>query len=142
MSHAGGAPTKYDPKYCDELIELFNRELFNIEEIDVLEKGRWVKKKIKVPCLIPTLERFAINIGVTRSTLNNWGAAHPEFLEAMEKAKEMAKDILIQHTAMGNYKEKFAIFYMTNVTDLRERVVEQKEDKKLEMVISQDESEL
>jgi hypothetical protein len=65
-SRAVGRPSKYDPAYCERVIELGNMGASVVE--------------------------MAHEIGVTRNTLEtNWSAAHPEFLEAMEKAREASQ---------------------------------------------------
>lgn len=58
----GGRPSTYDESYCDRVIELGN------EGASIVE--------------------MAHEIGCARATLEaNWPAAHPEFLEALERAK-------------------------------------------------------
>lgn len=59
--HAGGRPTKYDPAYCQMLI-------------DDMTEGF-------------SATAFAGSIGVSRATLNNWAAEFPEFLEALNAGK-------------------------------------------------------
>lgn len=54
--HAGGRPTKYEPRFADELIEFMG-------------KGY-------------SLTAFAGSICVARSTINVWMAENPEFSEA------------------------------------------------------------
>ncbi len=54
-----GRPTKFDPSYCDEMIE----------------DGK----------LGYSLTAFAGKIGVARSTINQWGEDHPEFSEAIKR---------------------------------------------------------
>jgi len=56
-----GRPTKYDPAYCDRLIEH-------------MKDGASVLS-------------FAASIGVSRATINVWAAAHPDFLEALNAGK-------------------------------------------------------
>jgi hypothetical protein len=56
-----GRPSDYDPAYCDEL------EAF-------MARGY-------------SFTAFAGSIGVCRATLDNWAAAHPEFLGARNRAK-------------------------------------------------------
>jgi transposase len=53
-----GRPSKYDPRYCDEVIELMSTGL--------------------------SLTAFAGSILVARSTINEWMGAHPEFSEAVK----------------------------------------------------------
>lgn len=56
---AGGRPSKYEPRYCDELIADG-------------EQGY-------------SLTAFAGKIGVARSTINEWMGEHPEFSEAVKR---------------------------------------------------------
>lgn len=58
-------PTDYDPDYCAKAIDL----------------GRAGKSRAYI----------AAQFGVARQTLHNWEAAHPEFLDAMEYARDLAQ---------------------------------------------------
>jgi len=58
---AGGRPTKYDPSYCDMIVEEFS-------------KGG-------------AMRTFAHLIDVETKTLYNWMDKQPEFLHAINKAK-------------------------------------------------------
>jgi hypothetical protein len=60
-----GRPTDYDPGYCERAIEL----------------GRAGKSKAQI----------AADLDVARQTLDNWGAAHPEFLDALTRARDLAQ---------------------------------------------------
>ena len=59
--HPGGRPTKYDPAFCDL----------------VIEHGKAGKSKAWI----------AAEFDVCRQTLENWEAEHPEFLDAMARAR-------------------------------------------------------
>ena len=61
QKHPGGRPSKYDPAFCDQIIEHMR------EGASALS--------------------FAAEIGVSRATLNVWAEAHPEFLEALNAGK-------------------------------------------------------
>jgi hypothetical protein len=60
-----GRPSAYDATYCE----------------DVIEYGRAGKSRAWI----------ASEIGVTRQTLHNWEADHPEFLDAMTRARDLAQ---------------------------------------------------
>ncbi len=60
-----GAPTKYDPSYCEKVLQFIGGGR------DVLE--------------------FSKEIGVTRKTIYNWRDKHPEFCEALKKALEYSE---------------------------------------------------
>lgn len=62
MPRCVGRPTKYDPAYCDLVIE------------HAAKTGR-------------SLTAFAGELRISRQTLNVWAAEHPEFFEAMGAAK-------------------------------------------------------
>lgn len=59
-----GRPSKYDPSFCETVIEC-GREGMSIAEM-------------------------AAEIGVTRQTLFNWCDEHPKFLEAFTRAKDLS----------------------------------------------------
>ena len=56
-----GRPSKYDPAYCDEIIARCAEGWSFVE--------------------------FAAHVGVARSTIDQWGVDHPEFSEALTRAK-------------------------------------------------------
>lgn len=56
-----GRPSKYKPTYCNLLIEH-------------MQEGA-------------SIASFAAEIGVARSTINEWADAHPDFSEALKKGK-------------------------------------------------------
>lgn len=58
---AGGRPTKYDPAFCEQLVEFCSQGY--------------------------SLTAYAGSIGVCRNTLTEWAGAHPEFLVAVSRAK-------------------------------------------------------
>lgn len=53
-----GRPTKYDPAYCDQIVEFMGRGY--------------------------SMTAFAGEIGVARSTINEWMGHHPDFSEAVK----------------------------------------------------------
>jgi transposase len=61
-----GRPSQYDPVYCERVIEL----------------GKLGK----------SVEQIAANIGVGTKTMYNWRDEFPEFLRAMDLAKELELD--------------------------------------------------
>lgn len=63
--HPGGRPTKYRPEFCQTIIE-------------VGEYGGW-------------LSEMAEACDVARSTMDEWAANHPEFSEALTRAKQKAQ---------------------------------------------------
>lgn len=65
QKHPGGRPTLYDPAYCERVIEY----------------GKLGK----------SLTWIATEIGATRQTLYGWSKEHPEFFDAMTRAREFSQ---------------------------------------------------
>ncbi len=59
-----GRPTDYLPEYCERVVEL----------------GRQGKSQAQI----------AADLDVCRNTLKNWAAAHPEFLTAITRARDLS----------------------------------------------------
>lgn len=113
-----GRPSIYYPEICDELLEHFEVEPFENQEV-TLQNGQ--KKIVQVPNRPPTFEGFAWKCGITHATLIEWTKVHPEFLKAWSKCKDKQKEMLVQGGLLGYYSTQFAIFYAKNVTDLRDK---------------------
>lgn len=82
MAHAGGRPTKYDPKF--------------IEEVDkyLLETG-------KENMHLPKIESFALKLDVNEDTLVEWGKKYPEFSASLDKIRKRQKEQLIDDGIYG-----------------------------------------
>lgn len=122
----GGRPSKYDPKYCEEIIAFFDRDPYQPLMVKD-EDGNPIPATNKsgdphlVPCAFPTKEGFARAIGVHRDTIHQWQQDHEEFSDAIKKAEDIQKDILIQNALVGCYDRTFSIFVAKNVTDMRDK---------------------
>ena len=126
-------PTKYKEEYCEDMLDFFNREPFSPLMIDSNEGERVPAltkngSPILVPCKLPTFEGFAIKLGVHRETLLNWAESNDEFFDALKRAKDMQKEILIQNGLVGAYEKTFAIFTAKNITDMRDKQEERPTD--------------
>ncbi len=90
--HAGGRPTKYDPKYCKEMIDYFQ------------DKSNF----------FPTLAGFASSIEMHKETLLNWAEKHVEFFDALKRIKDMQEHNLVGGALGGQYNPTFSIFFAKN----------------------------
>jgi hypothetical protein len=94
-----GRPTDYDPKFCDMLLEHMRN--------------------------LHSFESFAAEANVCRATLYDWCKAHPEFLDARKKGRDIAQKGLEnvgKGLMTGKIKGNVAawIFYMKNMTNWRD----------------------
>jgi len=105
-----GRPTAYEPRFCQEIIDFFDRPLV---------EGTGNNKKIN---RLPTLVRFAMKIGVHRDTLHKWSKKHPEFFDAMSEAKKIQEEHLMNASLLGLYNSSFAIFTAKNVCGWTDKV--------------------
>ena len=87
MAHPGGRPSKYDPRYCAEMVEFCRRR--------------------------HSITGFAGKIGVGRETLAEWGRVHPEFSVALNAAKAAAT--LGYEESVGTIPPAISIFGMKNM---------------------------
>jgi hypothetical protein len=150
--HAG-APTKYDPKYCEEIIKHFDIEPF--KDVDIPHMGKtgefkWMDYK-RMANGFPTFLGFAKKIGVNGDTLVEWASAkypddyedkekagklkHPKFSAAYTRAKEFQKWILIENGLNGLYNPQFTIFVAKNITDMKDKT-EAEVNEKMEGLIT------
>lgn len=72
-----GRPTKYRPEMCEQVVAL----------------GAQGASKVEI----------AFELGVTRNTLDNWAAEHPDFLSAITRAKE-AEQVWWEREGRSNLK--------------------------------------
>lgn len=120
--HPGGRPSKYDPKYCQEIVEFCDIPAFKTIQIVTTGKNDYEKVEEKeVANPPPFITAFARKIGVSMDTLNEWTRVHPEFSDAFKKAEQIRNEIIITNGIKGLYNPAFAIFTMKNVTDWRDQ---------------------
>jgi len=118
----GGRPSKYKAVYCDKLIEFFDIEPYEDIELPHYKKGEisWIDKK-RVSTRLPTLRKFAKNIGVAYRTVYNWTKAHEGFLHAFTHAQVIRKEYLIDGALAGLYMPLTFKFIAVNMTDMRDK---------------------
>ncbi len=78
---AGGQPTKYNPEYCQQLI-------------DHMAQGN-------------PFETFGVLIGTHRDTLFEWAKVHPEFSDAKKRGKDAQYHFLFQIGKAGTVGQRF-----------------------------------
>lgn len=83
-----GRPSKLTPELIKKAWEYLN----NTTSIAVNAGG-----------LLPTKERLALTLGVSRQTLDNWAEKSPDFLDIYNSLDVMQADMLVQNGLVGRY---------------------------------------
>lgn len=117
----GGRPSKYDPKYCDEIIEYFDIPPYKDVKVTITKGDTIVDKIERLPNDLPTLAKFAANINVDRDTIHQWTKDHPEFSDAYKKAKVLQEHHLVTCGLNSLYNGPFAIFAAKNIIGWRDK---------------------
>jgi hypothetical protein len=96
-------PSKYEPSYCDVVVEL----------------GKAGK----------SLAQMCANFDISRQTIDNWAEAHPEFLEALSRAKMHAQSWWEEQGVSGMTADKFnaAVWKKSMEARFREDYTERQE---------------
>jgi len=115
MARAVGRPTKYDPKF--------------IEEVD-----RYLATTRMVQTHLPKIESFAIHLGVNKTTLYEWAKQHEEFSNALDKIMLNQGERLIDDGIYGGKEVNATIvkLLLQNNHGMKERVDTTTKDEKIE----------
>lgn len=99
-----GRPTKYKKKYIkmiDEYIESCKDEIEKTSKYEGSQGS--IDYDIRLTVKLPTIEGFALFIGVVVSTLYEWRKDHDDFSKALEMLKDIQKERLISKGLAGQY---------------------------------------
>ena len=124
LGNKGGGVSKYDPKYCDMLLDYF----FNAQPSIGVRKTFYANGAIKseeeyvIAPELPTLQKFATDIGVTYKCLNDWSMKHVEFGEVYTRAREYQNHLVLSNGMAGRYNPALAKLWLENHLELTEKV--------------------
>jgi len=108
--HPGGRPTKYKPEYCDLTKYL---------------------KSSKVKGELPSICGYAVYLGVSEKTLENWGKTKEEFFRSLRKLLTISKQTLMNKGLKGTYNSTIAKLILSSDHGMRERTDQTSDDKPL-----------
>jgi hypothetical protein len=119
-----GRKTKYNKKYCDEIIEYFDVPPQNTAYKEEYFNDGSLKSKVPVITAteIPTFQGFANKIGVNIDTLHEWKEVYSEFSEAYTRAKQIQEKIWLVNAMSGLYNAQFAQFFGKNCLGYKDKV--------------------
>lgn len=105
MAHAGGRPSKYDPRFIEVAREY-------------LEEANGQNMKL------PSIEGLAIKIGVDDETIGLWAKAHEEFSATIKELKHKQKEQLMEDGMYGGKEvnSAMAIFLLKANHGMADRI--------------------
>ena len=127
-----GSGSAYKPEYATSIVEYFERlrdapvrDLAPVETTESgVEKGgekHILKREVRHICAeLPTIEGFAVEIGIPSTTVRGWISPHPEFSVAYTRARDIQRQLLIDRGLTGQYERTAFIFVAKNITDMRD----------------------
>jgi DNA-packaging protein gp3 len=121
MKHAGGRPTKYEPRFIDEV-------------------DAYLETTGKENMHIPKIESLAIWLDVSKDTLYAWGKEYPEFSYALGKIMKYQAQQLIDDGIYGGKEVNSTIvkLLLQNNHGMKERVDATTNDKDITPMITLD----
>lgn len=124
-----GRPTLYKPEFCSRMLEFFSRDPYRTETRKMSKGGANWEEEFEVPNPVPTFEKFAHEIGVTRDTLYEWSTAlgedgglkHPEFSYIYKNALELQENFIVANAMANRFNPAMSIFYLKNKHGYRDK---------------------
>ena len=137
-----GRPTKYTEDLPEKILDFFDVPLERSIPRDIVTKEGVITIMEIKPNRVPTIERFAANLRVHKSTLYEWSKKYPEFSDALNICRMIQHDMIHQHTFSGDFNAAYSKFYMINNSDMKEKIETVNENKNIEINIDSDDSKL
>lgn len=120
---SGGRPSDYDPRHITEMLEFFqNWEPYREVEKEIASGGRKVVIKERLVNYPPTLNKYAIKLGIDRKTLRRWAEDNAEFRPTYDACKTIQEEWLSDRGTTGEYHAGFTQLMLTNHSDIRQKV--------------------
>lgn len=119
-----GRPTKYDPKFCDEILAYFQKEPFTVLYKKEYHKDGTLKAETPIMTAneLPTFQGFASKIGVHFDTLREWVDKYSDFSLSYARAKQMQEHIWLINGMQNLYNAQFAQFFGKNCLGYKDKV--------------------
>jgi hypothetical protein len=124
LGNNGGAPSLYDIKYCEQIVEYFDKPAITYIVKKEFDRNGDVKSETQIPQGVefPTFQGFANKIDVNMSTLTEWRDVHIEFSKAYARAKDIQERILVINSLNNQYNSQFAQFFAKNCLGYKDKV--------------------
>ena len=101
--------TDYRHKYCEGIVDYYISALKDVDSKGIVKR-------------YPSFVGYAMKIGVTVRTIQNWRKEHTRFDEACEMCEELKKDDLLHNGLTFHVHANFAKFVLSSQYGMREKV--------------------
>ena len=106
-----GAPSKYNPKYCKQLIDYF----LSVKEVDNEGNANG----------LPFQFEFCRKIKINHDTFNEWCNRHKDFSDSWQVCKEHQRKLVVNNCLSGKYNGAFGIFYARSCLGMQDKIVQE-----------------
>jgi len=117
-----GRPTKYLEEYnnkVDEYLELHQDK--ELERVGLRSEKGYEKLDYVLKVDLPTIEGFALFLGVNKTTLYEWDKKYPDFSNSLDKIRIEQQTRLINEGLAGNYNPTIAKLILSSNHGMREK---------------------
>lgn len=118
-----GRPTKYREEYIYKVDEyLSEHQDKELERVGLRNEEKGYEKidyVLKVD--LPTIEGFALFLGVNKTSLYEWEKDHPDFSNALDKIRTEQQTRLINEGLAGNYNSTIAKLILSSNHGMKEK---------------------
>lgn len=117
-----GRPTKYKEEYIDMVDEYLKlHQDIELEKIGLKSDKGYEKIDYILKVNLPTIEGFALYIGVNKTSLYEWEKKEPLFSNALDKIRVEQQTRLINEGLAGNYNPTIAKLILSSNHGMREK---------------------
>jgi len=122
MAGKEGRPSKYEPRFCEKVDEYLS-ECKDIED----------ENKLRVN--LPTVEGFALFIGIPKRTLYDWREVHEPFSHSLEKIVEEQRKRLLNMGLSGDYNSTIAKLILSSNHGMSDKTDLTSDGKELKSIV-------
>lgn len=114
-----GRPSKYDPKFCEGIIEHFSvaHTKTGVVQKTTDKDGKVTEVEKTTGNDFPTIAGYCAKLMISKQTLHRWVGKHKDFSDAYQIAKCLQEDMLANNALSGAYPGSFPQFFAKNQLD-------------------------
>lgn len=120
-----GRPTKYTPELCqkvdDYLKESIDKELSVLKETENPDGTKEIVEIKRYKVQLPTIEGFALFLGVNKDTLYEWKKKYTNFSDSLDNIINIQKKRLLDEGLAGNYNPTIAKLILSSNHGMAEK---------------------